>query len=127
MLKISIVEGRKQRRLVVEGRFVAPWSDELKAACERAGSGLGTLLGKTHDHKECDRGDSAPSERPWRLFPNDSSEKAHSPEQFRPARRAATSAGAGRPGPLCLRDVGSGRLFRKGMFAVARLFSAGST
>ena len=40
MLKISIVEGRKQRRLVVEGRLVAPWSDELKAACERAGAGL---------------------------------------------------------------------------------------
>jgi len=40
MLKISIVEGRKQRRLVVEGKLVAPWSDELKAACERAGSGL---------------------------------------------------------------------------------------
>ncbi len=41
MLKISIVERRKQRRLVVEGRLVAPWSDELKAACESAGSGLG--------------------------------------------------------------------------------------
>jgi anti-anti-sigma regulatory factor len=40
MLKISIVEGRKQRRLVVEGRLAAPWSDELKAACEKAGSGL---------------------------------------------------------------------------------------
>ena len=40
MLKISIVEGRKQRRLVVEGKLVAPWSDELKGACERAGSGL---------------------------------------------------------------------------------------
>ena len=40
MLKISIVEGRKRRRLVVEGRLVAPWSDELKAACERAGAGL---------------------------------------------------------------------------------------
>ena len=40
MLKISIVERRKQRRLVVEGRLVAPWSDELKAACERAVSGL---------------------------------------------------------------------------------------
>ena len=23
------------------GRLVAPWSDELKAACEKAGSGLG--------------------------------------------------------------------------------------
>jgi anti-anti-sigma regulatory factor len=40
MLKISIVERRKQRRLVVEGRLVAPWSDELKAAGERAASGL---------------------------------------------------------------------------------------
>ena len=40
MLKISIVEGRKQRRLVVEGRLIAPWSDELKAACQRARSGL---------------------------------------------------------------------------------------
>jgi hypothetical protein len=40
MLKISVVERRKHRRLVVEGRLVAPWSDELKAACERAGSGL---------------------------------------------------------------------------------------
>jgi anti-anti-sigma regulatory factor len=40
MLKISVVEGRKQRQLVVEGRLVPPWSEELKAACERAGSGL---------------------------------------------------------------------------------------
>ena len=40
MLKISIVEEKKQRRLVVEGGLVAPWSDELKAACEGAGSGL---------------------------------------------------------------------------------------
>jgi anti-anti-sigma regulatory factor len=40
MLKISILEEKKQRRLVVEGKLVAPWSDELKAACERAGSGL---------------------------------------------------------------------------------------
>ena len=40
MLKISIVEGRKQRRLVVEGKLIAPWSHELKAACERAGSEL---------------------------------------------------------------------------------------
>jgi hypothetical protein len=40
MLKISIVEGRKQRRLVVEGKLVPPWCDELKAACDRTGSGL---------------------------------------------------------------------------------------
>jgi len=40
MLKISIVEGRKQRRLVVEGRLAAPWAEELKDACKRAGTGL---------------------------------------------------------------------------------------
>ena len=40
MLKISIVEEKKQRRLVVEGGLVAPWSDELKAVYERAASGL---------------------------------------------------------------------------------------
>jgi hypothetical protein len=32
MLKISIVEGRKRRRLVVEGKLVAPWSAEMKKA-----------------------------------------------------------------------------------------------
>jgi anti-anti-sigma regulatory factor len=40
MLKISVVDGTKQRRLVVEGRLATPWSDELKAACERARAGL---------------------------------------------------------------------------------------
>jgi len=40
MLKISVVDGTTQRRLVVEGRLAAPWSDELKAACERAALGL---------------------------------------------------------------------------------------
>jgi len=40
MLKISIVEDSKQRLLVVEGKLVPPWSEELKAACERARSGL---------------------------------------------------------------------------------------
>jgi anti-anti-sigma regulatory factor len=40
MLKISILEGKNQRRLVAEGKLAAPWCNELKAACERAGSGL---------------------------------------------------------------------------------------
>lgn len=40
MLKISIVEGRTARWLVVEGKLIAPWSDELKAACEKAEAGL---------------------------------------------------------------------------------------
>ena len=34
MLKISIVEGGNQRRLVVEGKLVAPWAAEIKKASE---------------------------------------------------------------------------------------------
>lgn len=40
MLKISIIESRTQRRLVLEGKLVEPWADELKAACEQAKSDL---------------------------------------------------------------------------------------
>lgn len=40
MLKISIVESRKQRRLVVEGKLIAPWAAELKKACETARADL---------------------------------------------------------------------------------------
>jgi hypothetical protein len=36
MLKISIVEARTQRRLVLEGMLIAPWADELISACGRA-------------------------------------------------------------------------------------------
>lgn len=36
MLKISVIDGRRQRRVVLEGKLVAPWADELKAACDRA-------------------------------------------------------------------------------------------
>ena len=41
MLKISIVESRTQRRLVLEGRLIAPWAAELKPACEKAKADLG--------------------------------------------------------------------------------------
>lgn len=40
-MKISIVENRTQRRLVLEGKLVAPWAGELKPACEKAQAGLG--------------------------------------------------------------------------------------
>jgi hypothetical protein len=40
MLKISVIDGRKQRRLIVEGKLIAPWADELKAACDRARADL---------------------------------------------------------------------------------------
>ena len=40
MLKISIIENRNKRRLLVEGRLIAPWSDELMSACDKARYGL---------------------------------------------------------------------------------------
>ena len=40
MLRISIVERRKQRRLVLEGKLVTPWVNELKPAYEKAGTDL---------------------------------------------------------------------------------------
>jgi anti-anti-sigma regulatory factor len=36
MLKISTIESPRHCRLVVEGRLMAPWAAELKAACQRA-------------------------------------------------------------------------------------------
>jgi hypothetical protein len=36
MLKISVIDGRRRRELIVEGKLIAPWADELKAACDRA-------------------------------------------------------------------------------------------
>ena len=41
MLKISPVDGRTQRRLIVEGKLIAPWVAELKSACEDARADLG--------------------------------------------------------------------------------------
>ena len=40
MLRISIVERRNQRRLVLEGKLAAPWAGELKSAYERATADL---------------------------------------------------------------------------------------
>lgn len=36
MLKISLVDCRTQRRLIVEGKLISPWVAELKSACEEA-------------------------------------------------------------------------------------------
>jgi len=36
MLKISLVDGPHQRRMIVEGTLVGPWADELMVAYERA-------------------------------------------------------------------------------------------
>jgi anti-anti-sigma regulatory factor len=36
MLKISLIDSHTERRLVLEGKLIAPWAVELKAACENA-------------------------------------------------------------------------------------------
>jgi hypothetical protein len=40
MLKISVVESHTQRRVIVEGKLIAPWVAELRTACERARADL---------------------------------------------------------------------------------------
>lgn len=40
MLKITVIEDPRQRRLVVEGRLIAPWAAELTSACRTAGADL---------------------------------------------------------------------------------------
>ena len=40
MLKISLVDGARRRRLVVEGKLVAPWAAELRNACQEARTDL---------------------------------------------------------------------------------------
>jgi hypothetical protein len=40
MLKISTVEIRNQRRLVLEGKLIWPWTTELRRVCEHAWKNL---------------------------------------------------------------------------------------
>ncbi len=40
MFKISLLESRTQRRLVLEGKLVAPWVAELRTAYEKARANL---------------------------------------------------------------------------------------
>jgi anti-anti-sigma regulatory factor len=40
MLKITVVEHTRQRRLIVEGRLTAPWAAELTGACRTARADL---------------------------------------------------------------------------------------
>lgn len=40
MLKISVIDGVRRRRLMVEGKLIAPWVAELKSACENARTDL---------------------------------------------------------------------------------------
>jgi hypothetical protein len=40
MLKISLVDTARQRRVIVEGKLIAPWAAELRSACEKARADL---------------------------------------------------------------------------------------
>ena len=40
MLKISLVDDARQRRVIVEGKLIAPWAAELRNACQEARADL---------------------------------------------------------------------------------------
>jgi anti-anti-sigma regulatory factor len=40
MLKIKLIDRLTQRRLVLEGKLIAPWAAELRSACENARADL---------------------------------------------------------------------------------------
>jgi len=40
MLKISLIDGRTQRRLVLEGKVIGPWAAELRTAYQKARADL---------------------------------------------------------------------------------------
>ena len=40
MLKISVIDSKTQRRLVLEGCLIAPWAAELRIAAQQAATGL---------------------------------------------------------------------------------------
>ena len=41
MLKITVVEGPRQRSMIVEGQLIAPWAAELASAYQTARTDLG--------------------------------------------------------------------------------------
>jgi hypothetical protein len=41
MLKISLIDSATHRRLIVEGKLIAPWAAELRSACAEARVDLG--------------------------------------------------------------------------------------
>lgn len=40
MLKISVIDSVRQRRLVVEGKLIPPWTSVLRSACDKAKADL---------------------------------------------------------------------------------------
>lgn len=35
MLKISVIDSQAQRRLILEGKLISPWTTELRTFCEK--------------------------------------------------------------------------------------------
>src|SRR5580658_6662638 len=40
MFKISMIDDARRRRMIVEGKLIAPWAAELRSACEKARADL---------------------------------------------------------------------------------------
>lgn len=40
MLKISLMDNQRQRRMIVEGMLLVPWTDELASECKKARADL---------------------------------------------------------------------------------------
>jgi hypothetical protein len=40
MLKISLIDNTRRRRVIVEGKLIAPWTAELRNACQEARADL---------------------------------------------------------------------------------------
>jgi hypothetical protein len=40
MLRISFIDSPTQRRLILEGKLIAPWAAELRTACEKTRADL---------------------------------------------------------------------------------------
>jgi hypothetical protein len=40
MFKVSLIDNARGRRLIVEGKLIAPWAAELRSACEKATADL---------------------------------------------------------------------------------------
>ena len=40
-MKISLVDNARQRRVIVEGKLIAPWTAELRNTCQEARGDLG--------------------------------------------------------------------------------------
>jgi hypothetical protein len=62
MLRISLIDSARQRRLVVEGKLIAPWAAELRTACKKAEAdlrGRELIIELKHVSAICQEGENA--------------------------------------------------------------------